>query len=257
MNVRLAFFFIPAVFAAALVNAQERPGQPGERPGAGDRPGQAGDAGGTGSLDGTWTVVSAARDGKAVDGSDKITVTIKGGVVSFVGGAGAGGADKGQMRSLRLNFGPRGIVHVSEANADGKFDASGDTGSGANPGKGTQPGGQPAAGGTGNQPGGAGAGATNRGTMHGVYVMTPDFLAISVFDSDMGAGGTGTTPGTRPGGTGTTPGAGGTTQPGTSTPGAAGTAGGLSGPQMKSHVSVVLKRSGAAGGTGNPGGAGK
>ena len=68
------------------------------------------------SLDGTWTVVSAARDGKAVTGADKLSVTIKGNIVSFTG---SGGAEK-QMHPLVWNSVPN-TLRVSEANADGKF----------------------------------------------------------------------------------------------------------------------------------------
>ncbi len=243
MRTRLISLAVAALAAVTVLAA----GQP-DRPTPG-QPDKGGKAGGTGDsatkLDGEWTVVSAARDGTAVDGADKMTVTIKGNVVTF-GGAGAG--DKSKMRSLRLDFSPNGTVRVAEAGADGKF---GTGGTGTNPGDkgGTMPpaGGKeaPPAGGTGTNPGGAGAGAT--GTMSGVYVCTPDFLAISVFTSGTGTGAGGT--GTTPAGTGTTPPAGGKnaqpggtgTQPGGTGAGAAG-----SGPQMKTHVSVILKRSGGA-----------
>lgn len=277
MRARLVCVVIPPLLMAAFVGAQDRsaqPGQTGDRDRAG-QPGGAGTGGHATALDGTWTVVSAARDGKAVDGAGKLTVSIKNNVATFAGGA--GGADKGQMRALRLDFGPQGTVRVSEANADGKFDGPGGTG-----GTGT-PGGDPKSGGTGtppaatgSQPGGTGAGIGAAGLLRGVYVLTPDFLAISVFDTGTGSDagtstpGSGTTPGggiksggsgtTQPGGTGTTttqPGGTGTTpQAGTSAAGAAG------GPQIQSRVSVILKRSGAAagdapGGAGTPGGTGK
>ena len=85
MRARLIAILLTAAFPAVLLLAQERPGQPGGT-------GQPGSAAGTatGSVDGTWTVVSAARDGKAVDGADKMTVTIKGNVVTFASGAGSG-----------------------------------------------------------------------------------------------------------------------------------------------------------------------
>jgi hypothetical protein len=204
-------------------------------------------------------VVSAARDGRGVDGADKMTVTIKGNVVTFDGGAGAPGGVK-DMRALRLDFAPGGTVRVSEAGADGKFDTPGGTGTGA-----TRPGagGTPPAGGTGTTPGagdraGTGAGAGRAGALTGVYVMTPDYLAISVFDGAATGPGSGTTPGgtgtsITPGSStttppaGTTPGTGTTPRPGTTPgtgadrPGAGASAGA---PQMRTHLSVVLRRAG-------------
>jgi len=241
MRTRLISLAVAALAAVTVLAA----GQP-DRPAPGGQPDKGGRAGGAGdkttSLDGEWMVVSAARDGTAVDGSDKMTVTIKGNVVTF-----GVADDKSKLRALRLDFGPNGTVRVAEAGADGKFgDSTGGTGTnpgdkgGTTPpagGKDTQPGG------TGAQPGGTGAGAA--GTMSGVYVCTPDFLAISVFTS--GTGGTGTNPGgagARPpaGGTGAQPGGTGT-QPGGTGAGATGTG---AGPQMKTHVSVILKRSGGS-----------
>jgi hypothetical protein len=184
-------------------------------------------------------------------------VTIKDNVVTFNG---TGGAEK-HMRSLRLDFGPAGMVRVAEANADGKFDAPatrpGDRpndrpaarpgGAGTNPGEAggaTPPGGAGA-----GQPGGTGTGGTGTaraGGMTGVYVLTPDYLAVSVFDAPtVGSGGRpgdrpndrpGDRPGTeRPGGGSGT----GTAQPGGTQPG--GTAA-TDNPQLRSHVSVILKR---------------
>jgi hypothetical protein len=266
---RLLPVFGVAAISAALLMAQERPGQPGTQPGQGDKTGdRAGQGGMAASIDGNWTVVNAARDGKAVDGADKMTVSIKGNVVTFAGGAGGVG-DKNQMRALRLDFGPQGTIRVAEAGADGKFGDTGGTGKdrpGAGgtavpPTGGTQPGAGAA------QPGSAGGigGADRHGTMSGVYVLTHDYLAISVFDVGTGtgtggvrpggAGGTGKDPqpggaggagGTQPGGTGA-----GGTQPG-GVGGTAGQPGATAGsPQLKTHVSVILKRSGGAG---NPGG---
>jgi hypothetical protein len=99
--------------------------------------------------------------------------------------------------------------------------------------------------------------------MTGVYVLTNDYLAVSVFDAPASPGGI--RPGDRPGDrppVGDRPPAGdrpvdrpagagqpgGATQPGTGTqPG--GGIGAATGPQAKSHVSVILKR---AGGPGRP-----
>jgi uncharacterized protein (TIGR03067 family) len=170
--------------AVGVAQQPDRPPQPGTQPGAGDK---------AASLDGQWTVVSCAKDGAPVDKSDKLTVTIKGNEVTF-----AGGDDKTQMRALRLDFGPNGTLRVTEAGTDGKFDT-------------TRPGGQPAA-----QPGGS----DQKGPLTGVYVLTPDYLAVCVNKS--------TAPGDKPGGTGDKPG------------GQAGTTAGS--PEMKSHMSVILKR---------------
>lgn len=288
MRSRLIPIFAVAAISAALLAAQERPaqqppgtlpgGQPGAKAGApGSQPGSMT------SLDGDWTVVSASRDGKAVEGADKMTVHIKGNVVTFAGAP--GGADK-QMHALRLDFGPRGVLRVTEAGADGKFGTGGDRPGGTGtppPGGGTttRPGGtgttQP--GGTGTQPGGIGGtgagGLGEHGMLSGVYVLTPDYFAVSVFTtSGLGSdrpGGLGTPGGERPGGLGTPPptgtNPGGTTRPGgtgTTQPGGTGTqpggtgtgtqpgggigAGGLGGtmggPDMHSHLSVILKKGG-------------
>jgi len=222
---------------ALMLVAQEPPGTPGGgttgRPGGGARAG-------TSLTDGTWTVVSASRNGKAMDNASKMTVTIRNNVVTFSGaGKGTGGGtDTTTMRNLRLDFAPQGMVRVTEAGADGKFGTPGG-GTGTAPGAGTRPdtetrpgSGTPGAGtrpgtGTGTAGGGAGGLSGRTGNMSGVYVMTDDYLAISVFDArSTTPGGTdrpGTTP-ARPGdrpGTGTRPGAGGLdregTRPGSST----------------------------------------
>jgi hypothetical protein len=250
-----------AALAATVVFAAGQPDRP--RPDGQPDKGKAGGAGAGVSLDGEWTVVSAAREGSAVTGADKMTVTIKGNVVTFGGtGAGAGADDKSKMRALRLDFGPNGTVRVAEAGTDGKFGTGGTGGTGGDKGgTGTTPPTGGDKGGTGTIPGGTGGtGGTigTTGTMSGVYVATQDFLAISVFASGTGTGGTGTGgtgtggtgtggTGTNPGGTGTTPPAGGTTPPtgGTATPGGAGAGAGLgAGPQMRTHMSVILKRGG-------------
>ena len=302
MSKRLFPVFTVAVLSAALVVAQEqRPGQTGQpgqqaQPGQPTRPGQpggqpdrdkAGQPGMTASIDGNWTVVSATRDGRAVDAADKLTVTIKDNVVTFAGGV--GGAPDKTMRALRLDFGQHGTLRVTEAGADGKFGApggirpggdrpGGDRPPAGNPPPDRRPGGDPPAAQAGGatqpggaaqpdrrpgQPGGDRPGAADRGTMTGVYVLTNDYLAVSVFDAASPGGGirpggdrppVGDRPGAdRPGGAGQP---GGTTQPATGAgqPGGvgAGQPGGLGagmGPQTKSHVSVILKR---AGGPGRP-----
>jgi hypothetical protein len=107
--------------------------------------------------------------------------------------------------------------------------------------------------------------------MTGVYVMTPDYLAISVFDAPAGAGRPGgARPGERRGAAGANPGANGTPPPaatgagqqpggeGAARPGRTGGAtqpggiGATGSPQMKTRVSVILKKSGGAGGAGRP-----
>ena len=260
MRVRVIPVLAVTLFAALLASAQERPTQPDRRPGAGGQPGIGVDKAGMTSLDGSWTVVSAARDGKAVTGADKLSVTIKGNIVSFTG---SGGAEK-QMHPLRLEFGPRNTLRVSEANADGKFSDPGSRPGGNRPGADRPPGDRPVTqtNGTGaTQPGRSGTDLTMGLT--GVYVLTPDYLAVSVFDGNTmgrdgirpGADRPGGRPGTRPGGTGTNPGGSGTAPGGTSSgvqPGGVGGAlprGTLSseGAQLNTHLSVILKRNGGAG----------
>jgi hypothetical protein len=257
----LPVFGVAAISSALVVGAQDRQGQPGQPGQQGKVEDKAGQPGATATVEGNWTVVSAARDGKAVNGADKMTVSIKGNIVTFTGGGGLG--DKNQMRALRLDFGPEGTVRVTEAGADGKF---GDVGGARKdpPGVG---GTAVAPGGAGTQPGGAGASGDRHGPMSGVYVLTHDYLAISVFDAGPGAPGPGApdrvpgkeprpgAAGAQPGGTGAQPGGTATAQPG----GVGGTPaqpGGITGgtPQLKTHVSVIMKR---AGGPGTPGGPGR
>ncbi len=234
------------VAAVALAAPQDRPGQ--TQP---DRANRAADQPVT--LDGEWTVVSAARAGAAVDGADKMTVSIKGNTVTF-NSAAAGGPNK--MRAMRLDFSGNGRLTVREANGDGKFDTPGGTGTtGTAPPATTTP---PPAGGTDANRATDATRTTTAGAMSGVYVLTPDFLAISVFEPS-GSGtrtapatgtGTGTNPGTTPPADAPAPPAGGTAaQPGGTGPG--GSAGITAlGPQMKTHVSVVLRKAGA--GTSRP-----
>lgn len=226
MHKNLFTAVVAALFAATVIGAS----QP-DRPGSADQPDRtnAATADKAASADGEWTVVSASRDGSAVDGADKLTVTIKGNVVTFASMAG-GDSDKSKMRALQLDFGPQGTLRVAEAGADGKF-GTGGTGGTVTPG------------GTGTQPDGRGA----AGSLRGVYVMTPDFLALSVFTPGKGAG-TGGSGG--PGGTGSAPRGRDDTSPagGTGTqPGGTGSAATTAGPRMKTHLSVILKRSGSGG----------
>jgi len=256
MHKSLLSAVLVVLFAAAVIGAS----QP-DRPASADQPDRT-KAGATAdkaaSVDGEWTVVSASRDGSAVDGADKMTVTIKGSVVTFASMAG-GGNDKSKMRALRLDFGPQGTLRVAEAGADGKFGTGGTGGTGTPGGTGTNPGGRdtPPAAGTGTQPGGTGTqpgGLGTAGSLSGVYVMTPDFLAVSVFTPGTG---TGTGGSGRPGGTGSTPGGqndtpptGGTgTQPGGAgtQPGGTGSGATTAGPQMKTHLGVILRRGGSGG----------
>lgn len=206
---------LAATACAAQPDRTARPDKSGQ-PGTGA--GRAGDK--AASLDGEWVMVSASHGGTAASGANKMTVTVKGNVVTFGGTGGTGGtgaSDKATMKALRLDFGPSGTIRVTAAGADGKFGTG--TGTGGTSGTGGDKGG--AAGGTGTRPGGA----DMPGPTSGVYVLTSGYLAISVFTS----GGTGgTTGGTGTGGTGT-----------------AGS-GAMSGPQMSTHMSVVLKRGSGA-----------
>lgn len=199
MRVRLVSVVAPALVVAAYAGAQERPAQPPAQPNA--RPAAA--AAPSAALDGTWSVVSIARGGRSLDGGDKLTVAIKGNVMTFNAAAGAaatGGpapAGKDQLRAMRLSFGPNGTVRVTEADADGKFDAGlvrpgGVVGAGgANATAGTAPGVAGAAGaGAGNtQPGTTTAGTgDHHGAMAGVYVLTDEYLALSVYDTGIDSG---------------------------------------------------------------------
>jgi hypothetical protein len=271
-----------AALSAALVVGQEkqRPGVPGQTtpPGQPGQPGQpgrdkVGQPGMAVAIDGNWTVVSATRDGRAVDGIDKMTVTIKDNTVTFT--SGVGGAADMTMRALRLDFGQNGTLRVSEADADGKFAAPGRPGDrppGGDRPPDRRPGGDPPAaappGGAGQpgqpgQPAQPGRVADRAGPMTGVYVLTSDYLAVSVFDAPGSPGGIRPPGGDRPpdrrpgdrSPVGDPPvGAGlpgGATQPATGAgqPGTApgGGIGAATGPQARSHVSVILKRTGGPG----------
>lgn len=271
------------VLAAAQPPDTGRPGQPGSTPGIG----QPGTTTGGPMIDGNWTVVALEKNGQPVtDAARTMTVSIRGNVATFnrtgsaaaggttgvqpAGGTGttAGAGGSSEMRAMRLEFGTGGTIRVMEAGADGKFGAGtpGTPGTTGTPGAGT-PGSSP------------GLGAQS-GVRTGVYVLTQDYLAVSIQDTGTAAGqtgGTGTTlPGTgtpRPGTTGTDrdrprsdrPGAGTNTQPG-GTAGAAQPGGGTTVvgdgrlPAQRSYVTVILRRDtgsrpGATGGgtTGTPG----
>jgi hypothetical protein len=233
MQVRLLTLCAAALAVTTLLAApQDRPAT-ADQPNTNVQPGKAGTPG-TVPLDGEWTVVSVARDGAAVDGADKLTVTIKDNIVRFNGPAAddkSGAASK--MRPMRLDFGPSGIIRVAEANADGKFGGAGTA----------PPAGEPNP----QPPTAAPPGPGAAGKLSGVYVLTPEYLAVAVFPA-----GTGTRPGeggTRPGATapdrkpeptpppaGDNPGAGTQPQPGAQPGGA----------QLRTHMSVILKRNGAA-----------
>jgi hypothetical protein len=146
---------------------------------------------GAGSIDGSWTVVSAARGGRAVDGADKMTVTIKDNVVTFSGGAAGGsgtggtgtggtgtggtgtggtgsfgtGGTAGGMRAVRLEFLTSGMLRVTEAGADGKFSGTGSGSSGTGGTGGTGTGGTAGTGGTSGGQSGTGSGSSGTGAM--------------------------------------------------------------------------------------------
>ncbi|MBA4064393.1 MAG: hypothetical protein C0501_11900 [Isosphaera sp.] len=261
------YVFLLSGLLALLVIDDRQTGQPGQ----GRPTGGADKASPSAPFDGNWTVVAAEMNGQPVAEAKNLSVTVRDNVVTFTGAGGATGATPGKMKALRLSFGPNSTVRVTEAGADGKFGGSGDDkgtrpGTGTTPpaggtekekGTGTQPGGTA---GSATQPGGTAGGATSHGTKSGVYILTQDYLALSVHEDS--AGGTrpgGADPETRPGGqpgTGTTPPAGGTgTQPGgtgtTTQPG--GTAGGQPGgaagddatrPNTKTYMTVILRRAG-------------
>lgn len=187
MHARTLVVLFAALFATALVTAQNPPGLPGGGGQPPVPPDRSKDDKAAGqltttltNLDGNWAVVAASRGGRAVDGADKMTVTIKGGVVTF-----EGTDPKAGMRAVRLDAGANGTLRVAEAGADGKFgpgtvvnpDRAGVGGPGTNTppsqigGGGTPP----------DRTSGAGSGMT------GVYVQTGDYLAVSVFGAPASA----------------------------------------------------------------------
>lgn len=221
----------------ALVTLAQPPGVP-DRGAAGDRPADRAGAAGM-MLDGTWTVVAIERQGRAVP--TVRTATLRNNVLTFdaagggasgtggdrggagtgtgtggtgTGGAGVGATGTGALLPMRLEFGPTGTVRVMEM-------AGGAGGAGGTGGAADRAGGAEAAGG----------GASGR---TGVYVMTSDYLALSVLDTGTGSD---LTAGGRAGGTGT----GGTDR------GAGGAATGMS---SRPYLTLLLRRSGTAGGTG-------
>lgn len=227
-----------------------QPAQPGQpiRP---DQPGAIPRAGAMAqSLDGDWQVLALEKDGRAVEGANTLTVSVRNNVVTF-----SGGEERNRPQAMRIEFGPNGTVRLTEQ------------GAGDRPGAGA-----------GDRPGGLGerpaAGSpTASGAKTGVYIMAGDYLAVSLHDR------AGAIPGARPGGldaparpavppAGTPPGAAppAGTPPGAGLPGAAppattpgaGTGFAAALPTEKATFCVVLKRSGAArtpGAPGAPGGA--
>lgn len=191
-------------------------------------------------LDGTWSVITFERGGQAVPGAAGGTATIVDNTLTFDAAAPTGGRTTGtapdtgtgptsrasssgttvgtSLRPLRLDLAPMGIARVTELD--------------------TAP---PARAGTADR---APAGRRANGSARsGVYVMTRDFLAVSI--PDQSTGGTPTTGGTPvapvPGAT--DPAGGGT---GIGTPGAGGTTGasssGITTPPPPNYMTLVLQR---------------
>ena len=233
-----------ALLLAAVLGGQDPTTRPAT--GAGDR---GRDAAGPVTLDGSWAVVAYERDGSAVDGASSRTVTVRGNTMSFGtgrsgtgAGPDAGGGADAAFGTFRMEFGPRGTIRVTELGPG----AAGGTGTG---GTGTGKGA-----GTGRTETGAGTAAgADTGIRTGVYVMSRDFIAITLHEDRGGPGtGTGTSrPLTGPvTGTGTKTGTGST---GTGAGTGAGAAAGV-GPEMRAYMTLILRRS-DAGGTGTGGGA--
>jgi hypothetical protein len=169
------------------------------------------------SIDGDWTIMCLEKDGQPVPNAKNITVHIQNNVATFK--CPEGTADKDKVRSMRIRFGHHGTVHVTEANADGKFEQAETGGAGA----------ATAAPPAGNA--GGGTAGEHHGAKTGVYVLTHDYFALCVHHPmHAAAGGAG--------------GAGGAA-------GQAGAAGGAAGsdvkPMMKTHCAVVLKRTSGSG----------
>ena len=225
--------------AAALTLAAAQPpatGRGGLAP-PGQVPGEnAAAPGAAQSIDGTWQVVALEKNGQPVPGAGAMTVTIRGGVVSFapLGGtsadparpaAGTGAAGTGMMRSMRLEFGPAGTIRVTEAGADNKFGTAGPSGPAPEADRTLPPGRQPDRAGLNDPPASAGAAKA------GVYVLTRDYLVLSVQDRAADAAGRTSELGT---GRATTD------RPGTGTGGGVTAVSGL--PEARSYCTVILRR---------------
>src|SRR5687768_13731407 len=126
-----------ALLLATLLGAGQDTTRPATGAGAGDRE-RGRDAATATPLDGTWPVVVYERNGTAVDGATARTATFRGNTLSFgmgrsgsgtgtgAGGTGAAadrpaggdragaGSDAAAFTSLRVEFGPRGTVRVTE-----------------------------------------------------------------------------------------------------------------------------------------------
>jgi hypothetical protein len=189
-----------ALLIAALI-AQD-PTRPAPRPSDRDA------AAGRPTVEGTWTVIAFERNGSPVDGAPSRTATVRGNMLSFSAGKSETTKETspdGTFSALRLEFGPRGAIRVTElaggaAATDPKADrpASDATAPGASEARG------------------------------GVYVLSRDYLVISVQEN---RGGTGVGAGR--------PAVGPAPERKTATDPAA------VGPEMRSYLTLILKRSDA------------
>jgi len=64
------------------------------------------------SLDGDWQVLALEKDGRAVEGANTLTVSVRNNVVTF-----SGGEERNRPQAMRIEFGPNGTVRLTEQGA--------------------------------------------------------------------------------------------------------------------------------------------
>lgn len=114
-------------------------------------------------VDGNWTIICLEKNGRPVEDARNLTVSIQKNTITF----NKAGGSPSDVKAMRVEFGPKGTVRVTEADADNKFTPAGDT------------------------PPATGSGVAKAG----VYVLTQDYLAVCVHDQPAGAAATEIRPG--------------------------------------------------------------
>jgi len=104
------------------------------------------------SLDGTWTVVSCEKNGQAMTDAKRMTCSIRNNTVTFAtdktGSNNSSNNSSGDMKTMKLEFGPQATIRVTELDARGSSDNK---------------------------------------TKQGVCVVSKDFIAVTILD-DMASG---------------------------------------------------------------------